>query len=90
MSKKEIEKFAGCVAVLITKIPVVHNSPAAKCGIAVVTLGPDNLAGLLRTGREENALSPINRRAVAAMLVFETQSMVPRWPVKVGNRYPAQ
>ena len=41
---------------------------------------------LLITGSELNALVPINLRAVAAMVVFDTQSMVPRMPVSAGNK----
>ena len=37
------------------------------------------------TGKEEKALVPMKRSAVAAMLVLETQSMVPRLPVSFGN-----
>ncbi len=41
---------------------------------------------LVTTGREVNALLPINRRPIAATWVVDVQSNVPRAPVSAGNR----
>ena len=45
------------------------------------------LEGFEMTGSEEKAPPvPMKRSAVAAMLVLESQSIVPRWPARAGNR----
>ena len=46
---------------------------------------PQNAAPLLITGSDENAFVPMKRSAVAAMVVFEVQSMVPRFPASAGT-----
>ena len=81
---KTAERKPEAVPVLSTKIPVVNVLPAATCASAPVFAELLIFAGFVITGKEEKVL-PRNRSAVAEMLVLETQSRVPRWPLSVGN-----